>query len=285
MSRKGFDAGLYCHTASPAGTKKRKAQMTSAIRLGDFTELAADYARYRQGYSDTVLSALLGMMDRPAGDLDAVDVGAGTGIWTRMLEQRGWRSVIAVEPNDAMRTQGIAQSRDTRIDWRAGSGEATGLPEGSCDFVSMASSFHWVDFERGTAEFARILRPGGRFVALWNPRAIEDSPLLMEIEGWIGDYVPGLTRVSSGRGGSTEALMNRLAQSPHYEDMVYVEGRSVRKMAPDQYLGAWRSVNDLRAQMGDGRFQAFLDRIQARISGLPAIETTYLTRAWSVRRR
>lgn len=259
--------------------------MTSAIKLGDFTELAANYARHRQGYSESVLSSLLGLIGRPAIELDVVDIGAGTGIWTRMLARRGCRSVIAVEPNDAMRAEGVGQNQHTSIDWRKGSAEATGLLDESCDMASMASSFHWVNFEQGTSEIARILRPSGRFVALWNPRLIEASPLLMEIEEWINEYTPGLTRISSGLGKPTEALMEKLSKSPLFEDIIYVEGRTVRSMTPDQYLGVWRSVNDLRVQMGEDHFRAFLERIEARINGLAVIETTYLTRAWSARRR
>ncbi|MFD6951333.1 methyltransferase domain-containing protein [Nocardiopsis sp. NPDC060348] len=52
-------------------------------------------------------------------------------------------------------------------------GEDTGLPSHSCDIVTMASSFHWVDFDAGLKEFHRILRPGGWFVALGVTRLIE----------------------------------------------------------------------------------------------------------------
>ncbi len=49
----------------------------------------------------------------------------------------------------------------------------------------MASSLHWANFDKACDEFHRILRPGGVFVALWNPRFIEANPLLVEIEAQI----------------------------------------------------------------------------------------------------
>ena len=52
-------------------------------------------------------------------------------------------------------------------------------------------------------------------------------------------------------------------------------------MSPDRYIGAWRSVNDLRVQLGSRKFDMFLDFIEQRISGLVEVEATYLTRAWS----
>ena len=50
------------------------------IRHGDFTNLATDYAKYRPGYSESVLTAVLSLLERPPECTAAVDIGAGTGI-------------------------------------------------------------------------------------------------------------------------------------------------------------------------------------------------------------
>jgi len=254
------------------------------MKHGDYTGLAGDYARYRPGYAPQVAAAILNYVGRDAAAIDAVDVGAGTGIWTRMLAARGVHSVIAVEPNDDMRGQGIETSRGAGIVWRKGSAEATGLPDASADLVSMASSLHWTDFDRSCDEFHRILRPGGVFAALWNPRYIEANPVLVEIEEQITRLKPDLHRVSSGRSGITERLTDLLSAKPQFSEVMYLEGRHSLRQTPAQYLGAWRSVNDLRVQLGPELFQQFLDFTEKRIAGLAAIETTYLTRAWVARR-
>jgi len=44
-------------------------------------------------------------------------------------------------------------------------------------------------------------------------------------------------------------------------------------------------VNDLRVQLGPEMFEAFLRYVQQRIDGLDRIEASYLTRAWSARRK
>src|SRR5271166_122742 len=98
------------------------------MKHGDFTGLAGDYAKFRPGYAPQVATAILSYVGRSVAAIDAVDVGAGTGIWTRMLAARGLHSVVAVEPNDEMRSQGIDYSRGTDIVWRNGSAEATELP-------------------------------------------------------------------------------------------------------------------------------------------------------------
>ena len=254
------------------------------IKHGDYSALAGDYARFRPGYAPQVATAILSYVGRDAASIDAADVGAGTGIWARMLAARGLRSVVAVEPNDDMRAQGIETSRGTGIVWRKGSAEATGLPDGSADLVSMASSLHWADFDKACDEFRRILRPRGVFAALWNPRFIEANPLLVEIEAEITRLKPDLRRVSSGRSGITERLTDMLSAKPQFTDVLYLEGRHSLRQTPEQYIGAWRSVNDLQVQLGPELFRQFLEFTEKRIAGLAAIETTYLTRAWVARR-
>ncbi len=254
------------------------------MKHGDFTGLAADYARYRPGYAPEVATEILNCLGRDPAVVDAADIGAGTGIWTRMLAARGLRSVIAVEPNDQMREQGMVGSFGTNILWRKGSAEDTGLPAGSADLVSMASSLHWADFDQACEEFHRVLRPHGVFAALWNSRIVEENPLLAEIEAQITRLKPDVRRVSSGRSGMAERLTEMLGANPHFADVIEVEGRHTVRQTPEQYMGVWRSVNDLRVQLGEELFGQFLGFTEERIARLAAVETTYLTRAWAARR-
>jgi ubiquinone/menaquinone biosynthesis C-methylase UbiE len=254
------------------------------LKHGDFTGLAGDYARFRPAYAPHVVAAILSYVRRDAAEIDAADVGAGTGIWTRMLAACGLHSIVAVEPNDDMREQGIATSKGTGAVWSKGSAEATGLPDGSADLVSMASSLHWADFDKACNEFYRVLRAGGVFVALWNPRLIEANPMLVEIEDQIARLKPDVRRVSSGRSGLTERLTEMLSSKPQFAEVLYFEGRHSMHQTPEQYIGAWRSVNDLQVQLGPELFRKFLDFAESRVAGCTAIETTYVTRAWAARR-
>lgn len=255
------------------------------MKHGDFTGLAEDYTRYRPDYASAVLRAIIGVVGKPVAEIDAVDVGAGTGIWTRMVAGSGVKSVTAIEPNDDMRGQGAVYPGNRNIVWNKGTGESTGLASGSADLLSMASSFHWVDFDKGTAEFDRVLRPGGCFVALWNPRFIEANPLLVEIEAHLATLKGGeIKRVSSGRSEFTETLASRLENCGRFSEVVYLESKHTIPFTSERYMGAWRSVNDLRVQLGAEKFSQFLAWVEQRIAGLSVIEATYLTRAWAARK-
>lgn len=255
------------------------------MRQGDFTELALQYSKNRPDYSQTVLNSLIGILSKPLKSIDFVDVGAGTGIWSRMVSIMGVNSSIAIEPNKEMRKIGIRDCKKIPIKWLEGSAESTGLKTNSVDWLTMASSFHWTDFDKSTKEFHRLLRHGGIFTALWNPRLIEVNPMLIAIEEHLNELRPNLKRVSSGMSGITEKLTQKLWDSKLFEDVVYSEGRHVIKMSKERYIGAWKSVNDLQSQLGTEKFKNFIEFIELKIKNENYIEATYLTRSWSAKKK
>ena len=139
-------------------------------------------------------------------------------------------------------------------------------------------------FDAAVREFARLLKPGGYFMALWNTRYYESNPLLVEIEDYLHKLAPDMKRVSSGRSEFCNGLTERLSSRTEFSEVVYLEGRHIEQQTPQRYLGLWESVNDVRVQLGEDRFAQFLDYIREKTSGLAFIEAEYLTRAWIARR-
>jgi SAM-dependent methyltransferase len=124
---------------------------------------AADrYDQTRPSYPPAALTWALGTEVR-----QVVDLGAGTGILTRVLRDLG-HDVVPVEPDAEMRRR-LAHSTPgvTPLD---GSAERIPLPDASVDAVVAGQAYHWFDTERAHPEIARVLRPGGVFAPLWNIR-------------------------------------------------------------------------------------------------------------------
>lgn len=251
------------------------------MKQGDFTELASSYHN-RAGYSLSVLKVLA----KHAGfeqksEFQVADVGAGTGKLTENLIECGF-NVVAVEPNDSMRSEGMKYTKG-EVEWRKGSGEETGLPTAFADWLLMGSAFHWVDLEKGLKEFHRVLKKGGYFTALWNPRDLQRSEFHMRIEEKIRGIVPELKRVSSGSKEYTENLEDKLVSTGHFEDVIFIEARHEVSMTPERYLGAWRSVNDIQAQAGPERFEKIMMMIENEVSGMNEVVVPYKTRSWTCR--
>lgn len=115
------------------------------------------YDAVRPGYPDDVLGLL-------AGHRDIVDVGAGTGKLTTALRDAG-HHVYAFDPSPDMAH--VLRERVRVPVWRA-TAEHTALADAAVDAVACAQTWHWVDVPATSAEFDRVVRPGGAVLLVWN---------------------------------------------------------------------------------------------------------------------
>ncbi|KAJ8462808.1 hypothetical protein ONZ45_g17803 [Pleurotus djamor] len=131
------------------------------------------YDKARPSYQPYVLTALRQAV-KGHQPLNIVEIGAGTGIFTRaMLAHEDWASSIgvikAIEPSEGMREQFTKTVVDPRVTVAEGSFDTTHVDDGFADLIVIAQAFHWCpDFDRAAAEFARILKPDGVLAMVWN---------------------------------------------------------------------------------------------------------------------
>lgn len=131
-----------------------------------FSRAAADYEQARPGYPRAVLDMLVDDAGLGRGHR-VCDLAAGTGKLTRLLVAEG-ADVVAVEPVASMRDQLIAAVPDVEV--LDGTAESIPLPDDAVDLVTVAQAFHWFDAPAALDEIARVLRPGGSLVLIWNVR-------------------------------------------------------------------------------------------------------------------
>jgi len=140
--------------------------------VAGFARTADQYERGRPGYPSAAVDFVVRAAGLAPGRL-VVDLGAGTGKFTRELIRSGAR-VVAVEPVEEMRAQLAAAVPGVEL--RAGTAERTGLPDGVAAAVTAAQAFHWFSSAAALGEIARILEPGGALALVWNNRS-ESDPL------------------------------------------------------------------------------------------------------------
>jgi SAM-dependent methyltransferase len=156
-----------------------------------FSNRVADYVRYRPSYPAEIVSFLHNTCG-VAPDALVADIGAGTGISTRLFLEAG-HPVIAVEPNQPMLDAAVKWLGAVRgFRFVAGTAEATTLAGASVDLVIAAQAFHWFDPQKASREFGRILKPGGKVALFWNSRLLTGSTFLEGYEAllkcWGVDY-------------------------------------------------------------------------------------------------
>ena len=159
-----------------------------------FASAAEAYARGRPGYPAALSGWLAGALGLRAG-ATCVDLGAGTGKFTRMLLATG-AEVLAVEPVAEMRGRLVADLPAVRA--LDGTAEALPLADRSADAVLCAQAFHWFANERALEEIHRVLKPGGRLGLVWNVRD-ESVDWVAGLTGLFTPYEGGSPRYRSGQ--------------------------------------------------------------------------------------
>ena len=96
-----------------------------------------------------------------------LDLGAGTGIFTRQLLPFVGE-VIAVEPSESMRAS--FRTSTPGIEIFDGNDVAIPLDDEAVDAVMVAQAFHWFDAPRALVEIHRVLCRNGGLGLVWNER-------------------------------------------------------------------------------------------------------------------
>ncbi|RNC82018.1 MAG: class I SAM-dependent methyltransferase [Phycisphaera sp.] len=149
-------------------TNRKPWELNPTSRFDNRAEL---YAKYRPSYPSEAIDRVLEGLGAPS-EIVAADIGAGTGIVSRLLAERGVR-VQAVEPNEGMRAS--AESHEL-VTWVEGTAESTMLSDKSVGLVTSCQAWHWFEPVASCAEVARILKPGGRLALLWYDDKPGDEP-------------------------------------------------------------------------------------------------------------
>jgi SAM-dependent methyltransferase len=138
-----------------------------------FERRADAYLRGRPAYHPQLVARVAArifdavMLDGTVADGLVVDVGAGTGIFTAQLLELGVKAV-AVEPVAAMRAA-LSEALPT-VEVFDGTAESLPFDAGSVHTLLVAQAFHWFDPKPTLNEMARVLRPGGELICVWNVR-------------------------------------------------------------------------------------------------------------------
>ena len=147
-----------------------------------------DYERGRPGWPPEVVE-LAGVRSTAT----VLDLGAGTGKLTRLLIPT-FRRVIAVEPAEEMRR--LLERICPGAESVPGAAQDIQLPDASVDAVFAAQSFHWFEDERAVREIARVLRPDGALVLMWNLPKGPWEPSAQRAEALLLNRAPSASEVS-----------------------------------------------------------------------------------------
>ena len=256
-----------------------------------YDNLAGDYARHRPEYPEALLEALWAHYEAgrragwPRPEL-VVDVGAGTGIATRLLRRTLGPEVriIALEPSAGMREQAAAGTPSgLAIEFRDGSAEQLPFESGAATLINVAQAVHWFDRTRFYAEARRVLAPGGTLAILQNNRDWRASPFLDAYETFLETYGEDYSR--HYRAFDIEA---ELGSVEGLEAVTLVVANWEQPMTVEQFAGMARSSSRVQAAMrrnGEQRtIAALLDLLDQYAQSDGTVAVQYRSELYLARR-
>lgn len=250
--------------------------MTQSFSLSwDYSALASTYD-LRADYNSQLVHEVLQTLNLRPGDA-TLEIGAGTGKLTSILCDFGL-TVTAVEPNHNMRDIALAKPALNRAQWLAARGEALPVAPNSTMLVAYGSSFNVLPAQQTLKECARVLRPGGHWLALWNHRDLDD-PLQQAVEVLIRHHIPGYDY-----GSRRKSPLDEVNAHGAFAGLQAHERRFTVRTSTADWLQAWRSHATLQRQ-ASAQLQPILNELSILVGNSSMLEIPYFTRIWTAQRQ
>jgi SAM-dependent methyltransferase len=253
-------------------------------RASPYDGLAARYDRVRPGYPvDSVAFLQAG-----EGDL-VVDVGAGTGIFTRLLAARLPKArLIGIEASQDMYREAERASKGiANVSFIHGRAEALPLDDAEVRLLTVATAIHWFDRPAFYKEVIRCLRPDGELLVYQNIRRWWQSAFLAEYEALHESTVKGYLRgrYPAAHGGYDELDVAReLSARTDFSSIEVREFTWSEHMSIDEFIDFSQSSSITQRAIAAIGCEAYIEALRALLERHAAeglVEISYLTKVTS----
>lgn len=159
----------------------------------DWGKTSLDYAKYRDIYPQEFYECILDMGLCRDGQ-EVLDIGTGTGVLPRNMYKYGakWTGTDISE-NQIEQAKRLAKESEMDITFFASRAEELSFPDNSFDVITACQCIWYFDHDITAPKFARMLKPGGKFLILYMGWLPYEDPVAGKSEEVILKYNPDWT--------------------------------------------------------------------------------------------
>lgn len=249
-----------------------------------FQPVSARYAQFRPLYPDAIVNAIADRLKAtPMTPGSAViDVGSGTGIFTRQLAAAlpPATPIVGIEPSTNMRKQAEAFTPLPSVSYRDGLAERLPVGDQEARGVVAATAAHWFDRPSFYHEAKRVLAPGG-ILAVAEYVKDENSPAARAA-------IDFLDRYGNARAYTRPDYVAELSYLSGFTGVEQVQEAATLRLSPEAFAGLALSSSHARKaieELGETKASARLIRIAAGlVEADGAVPFGYVFRAFLARR-
>lgn len=249
--------------------------MYKKVVLGNFDDLAHLYKNSRPGYSDDIIRLLKIITRNISGGVRSLDLGCGTGIFTREISKIS-DQVLAIDLSYEMIRHAYKLNNVKYINTSIENLNS----KKKFNLITAASSFHWFDNIKLSDLINKSLKKNGYFLICYNSRDINQNLFLKKVEKKIQLLSQSFrSRVSSGQSNFVEKKINSFSKISKLKNCFKIDFHHEEKFTKKRYFSVWKSSNEFRNKLNPQQQLNFFEFLHKNFPG-HYIKVKYINKCW-----